>query len=70
MTATKAPMTALGVILSLKKKAAGGMIRIGTMDMMVAAIPVFVSFTARREREMPRKVPKKAPMAVHPSAAL
>ncbi len=67
--ATKAPMTARGVIFSLKKRVAGGMMRMGTMDMMVAAIPALVSFTERREREIPRNVPKKAPKAVHPRAA-
>ena len=43
------------------------MMRMETMDMMVAATPVWVNLTARREREIPRKVPKNAPIAVHPS---
>ena len=40
------------------------MIRIGTMAMMVAAMPVSVYFTARRENEMPRKGPKNDPRAM------
>ena len=38
------------------------MIKMGTSDMMVAAIPVSVYFTASRENDTPRKGPKKDPV--------
>jgi hypothetical protein len=40
------------------------MIRIGTIAMMVEAIPADVCCTAKRENETPRKGPKKDPVVI------
>jgi len=40
------------------------MIKTGTRDMMVDAIPVSVNFTASRENDTPRKGPKKEPVTM------
>ena len=39
----------------------GGMMSTGTMAMIVEAMPVLVSCTARSEKDTPRKGPKNAP---------
>ena len=49
-------------------RADGAMISTGTMAMIVAAIPVAVCLTARRENETPRNGPKKAPSVIGPIA--
>ena len=60
--ATNAPTTSLGVIFSLNINTEKGIIRTGTMLMIVAAIPEEVYLTASNENDTPRKGPKNAPM--------
>ncbi len=56
------------LILCLKKRIEGGIISIGTIAIIVDAIPVEVYFIATRENETPRNGPKNDPveMAIIP----
>jgi hypothetical protein len=56
--AVNAPSISLGVIFSLNIIIEKGIIRTGTILIMVAAMPDEVYFTARSENETPRKGPK------------
>ncbi len=69
-TARQVPIVAGMVTFSLNMIMAGGMISTGTMDIMVAAMPVLVYWIAINERETPRKGPKKEPMLSWVMAAL
>ena len=61
-TAITAPITSLIVSLSFKNITAGGIIKIGTIDIIVDATPVVVYFTDKSEKETPKNGPKNAPM--------
>ena len=43
---------------------AGGIIKMGTIAIMVEAIPVSVNFTERSENDTPKKGPKKEPSEI------
>ena len=49
-TVINEPITSFIVIFSLKRKIAGGIIKIGTMDIIVEAIPVVVCCTESKEK--------------------
>ena len=61
---TIAPKISDSVTFCLYMKIAGGIIRTGTNAIMVDAIPVFVYCTASKEKETPRKGPKKEPILI------
>ena len=56
-----APAISTGVIFSLLIQSDGASIRTGVIDIMVEAMPASVYLTDSREKEIPRKGPKKAP---------
>ena len=63
--AINAPMISLNRTFSLKKIIARGINIMGTIDIMVAAMPTAVYLIAIRENDTPRKGPKTAPIVVN-----
>jgi len=53
----------LKLTFSFRNRTAGGIIKTGTIAMIVEAIPVEVFLIANKEKETPRKGPKKDPTA-------
>ena len=60
-----APMISRAFTFSLKNMTAGGIMSMGTRDMIVEAIPVDVYCTASRENDTPRNKPKNAPIEMN-----
>ena len=63
-TVMMAPAISFQLMRSLKISTAGGMMSTGTMAMMVAAMPARVFWTASKEKETPRKGPKRDPREI------
>lgn len=65
----KAPLISFSVTRSLNRIIAGGMIKTGTMAIIVDATPVVVYLMANNENDTPRNGPKKAPIEIRTIAA-
>jgi len=63
ITVITAPRISLKLTFSFRNRTAGGIIKTGTIAMIVEAIPVEVFLIANKEKETPRKGPKKDPTA-------
>ena len=59
------PIISITLTFSLKRIIDGGIINIGTIDIMVAAIPVEVYLTDNNENETPKKGPKIEPSRIN-----
>ena len=59
-----APTISEMVTFCLNISTDGGIIRIGTIDMIVDVTPVLASCMANNDRETPMKGPKKEPMII------
>ncbi len=65
-----APRSSVRLNFSLNIKTEAGIIKIGTIDIMVDAMPVVVCWTDSSEKDTPRKGPKKAPRVINSIALL